>query len=586
MSIKQKLFTGFGFLILLCVLQGGFALKEANVLGQLTKTTYDKYLMTINFSRSAESNFLKADVMLMTALRAPKTLKNPETLENFTEASEAVVEDLDVVRERTVKKRSLDQINKVLALNTAWTKTATAELTALAGDNKTHANIEELEKELDRLSKAMFTELDLLIEYTSEDGYVFSQSAQKQVDGAILLTIIAAGSVAVLGLLIAGLLGFSISRPLNKIRDTMVVLSGGDKSVEIPGVDRKDEVGEMARTLGHFKDNLIKAEELENQAGLERQEKRKQIAEQERLERERAEREAAEIEEENQKRKDRGEIRTKMIAEFDEHIVQVIDVLGTASNKMQASAKSMTESANQTNLQATAVAAAADVATGNVQTVASAAEELSASIEEINRQVKQSNDISQNAVTQAKQTNEKVEGLAAAAQKIGEVVNLINDIASQTNLLALNATIEAARAGDAGKGFAVVASEVKSLATQTGKATEEIDAQITSMQSATGEAVQAIQEIGSTISEIGEIAESVASAVTEQGSATHEIASAVQQAATGTQEVSSNIASVTEAAGQSLKTSDELREVVDDMTKQSQVLREVVDSFLEGIRAA
>jgi methyl-accepting chemotaxis protein len=266
MSIKQKLFSGFGFLILLCVLQGGFALKGATELGQLTKTTYDKYLMTINFSRSAESSFLKADVMLMAALRTPKILKDPETIENFVEASEAVGEDLDVVKERTVSKRSWLQINKVLELNNAWTKTATAELTALSGDNKAHANIAELEKSLDKLSKSLFTELDLLIEYASEDGYVFSQSAQKQVDQAILLTIVAAGTVTVLGLLIAGLLGFSISRPLNKIRDTMVVLAEGDKSVEIPGVDRKDEVGEMARNLGHFKDSLLKAEKAEDEA--------------------------------------------------------------------------------------------------------------------------------------------------------------------------------------------------------------------------------------------------------------------------------------------------------------------------------
>ena len=586
MSIKQKLFTGFGFLILLCILQGGFALKEANELGQLAKTTYDKSLMTINFSRSAESSFLKADILLLAALRSPKSLKNPETLEKFVEASEAVAEELDVVKERSVKKRSLDQINKVLALNVAWTKTATAELEALAGNNKNHAEIAQLEKTLKAQSEAMFAALDLLIEYASEDGYVFSQSAQAQVDRAILLTIIAAGAVTIFGLLIAGLLGFGISRPLGKIRDTMVVLDEGDKSVEIPGVDRKDEVGEMARALGHFKDNLIKAEELENQASRERQEKRDQIAKQERLDRERNEREAAEQAKEAERRRLHSEQRDQLISQFDEQIVQVIDILGTASTKMQSSAQTMSESANQTNAQATAVAAAADTATGNVQTVASAAEELSASIEEINRQVKQSNQIAQGAVTQAEKTNEKVEGLAAAAQKIGDVVNLINDIASQTNLLALNATIEAARAGDAGKGFAVVASEVKSLATQTGKATEEIDSQISSMQAATGEAVQAIQEIGSTIGEIGEITTSVASAVTEQGAATHEIASAVQQAATGTQEVSSNIASVTGAAGESLKTSEELLDVVNDITKQSQVLREAADEFLEGIRAA
>ncbi|MBK19471.1 MAG: chemotaxis protein [Rhodospirillaceae bacterium] len=586
MSIKQKLYTGFGVLILLTVLLGAFAVKETQEIGQLVRTTYDKSLMSINFVRSAQSNFLIADRLLNSAIQNPGSLKKPETLEELVEASEAVGEDLDVAKERSVKERSLELIDKVVAQNAAWLETATAGLKKIAFFQSTGSEADAMHKALDAQSKALLESLGLLVEYASEDGYVFSQDAGKQVDRAILLTVVAAAAVTAIGLIIATLLGFGISRPLSSIRKSMDMIAEGDKSIDIPGVKRKDEVGEMARTLGQLKDSLIEAEEVEKQASREREEKRSQIAEQERLERQREKRESEELEADAEKRRKRGALRDKLIAEFDEHIVQVIDVLGTASMKMQASAQKMSASADQTNAQAEAVASAADTATGNVQTVASAAEELSASIEEINRQVTQSNQISQNAVKQAKQTNEKVEGLADAAQKIGDVVSLINDIASQTNLLALNATIEAARAGDAGKGFAVVASEVKSLATQTGKATEEIDAQITTMQAATGDAVNAIQEIGATIGEIGEIATSVATAVTEQGSATHEIASAVQQAATGTQEVSTNIANVTEAAGQSLATSSELLDVVNDMTKQGQILREVVDEFLEDIRAA
>jgi len=382
-------------------------------------------------------------------------------------------------------------------------------------------------------------------------------------------------------------IGRSIARRLGTTTASMDQLATGDCDFEIFHAEDRDEIGSLARSLSVFRDNALKMEKLAHDQKMS-SEKAKQ-EETQRKEAQRAKDEEAEAE----KRKayeaaeaERKQAMLDMADAFEQSVKEVVEVVSSAAGKMQSNAQSMSSTADQTNRQATLVAAASEEATGNVQTVASAAEELSSSIQEIGRQVTQSNEIAQAAVAEAKQTNEKVEGLADAAQKIGDVVNLINDIASQTNLLALNATIEAARAGDAGKGFAVVASEVKSLATQTGKATEEIGSQISSIQEATGEAVQAIQGIGTTIGEIGDIATSVASAVNEQGSATREIAASVQQAASGTQEVSNSIAEVTSASSETQNFSGQILEAASELSSQSEVLSEKVDKFLAELRAA
>ncbi|MBT5050565.1 MAG: HAMP domain-containing protein [Rhodospirillaceae bacterium] len=394
-----------------------------------------------------------------------------------------------------------------------------------------------------------------------------------------------------IGILIVSIfVGFFIARsivsPVQILSGAVSRLADGDTDVEIVGTEFRDETGTMAKALEVFRGNLIEAKKLESQ---QRDAENKAQAEERRHEAEKQEasgKEAERKEREAAEQHKRTEQIEKIIASFDTQISSVVETLSSATTEMQSSAETMSATAEQTNKQATAVAAASEKASVNVQTVASSTEELSASVEEISRQVTQSNEIAQNAVNEAKQTNEKVEGLAEAAQRIGDVVNLINDIASQTNLLALNATIEAARAGDAGKGFAVVASEVKSLATQTGKATEEIAAQITAIQNATNDAVQAIQGIGSTIGHLGEIATSVASAVDQQGSATREIATSVQQAAAGTQEVSNNITQVTQAASESQSSSTQMLSASKELALQGDVLRGEVDKFLQEIRAA
>ncbi|HEX9461788.1 MAG TPA: methyl-accepting chemotaxis protein [Alphaproteobacteria bacterium] len=368
--------------------------------------------------------------------------------------------------------------------------------------------------------------------------------------------------VAAVGILGSLLLAVFVStkfirRPIGALTRVMKTLAGGDSTVAIPGTTRGDELGDMSRAVEVFKESMLKAAELDR---VRRADEEAKVA--------------------------RSAAIATLTTEFGGEIDGVVRELADAATGMQTDAQAMSTTAEETNRQAVAVASASEEASTNVQTVASAAEELSASIAEISRQVTQSAQIASTAVDEAARTNASVEGLASAAQKIGDVVKLINDIAGQTNLLALNATIEAARAGEAGKGFAVVASEVKSLATQTAKATEDIAAQVTSIQAATGGAVQAIKEISGTIRQISEIATTIASAVEEQGAATKEIARNVQQASAGTNEVSANIAGVTQSAGETGQVASHVLAAAQSLSQQAESLNQRVNRFLTKIRAS
>ena len=379
----------------------------------------------------------------------------------------------------------------------------------------------------------------------------------------------------------------NISRPLKTISGIMDRMGHGDRGADVPMTSRGDEIGDMARTLLVFQDKLAENERL--QAEQHEAEKR---ADEERARNE-EERRALEATTEQDRlaaeaaaEEERKQAMLAMADDFETSIKTVIEAVASATTEMRSSAEAMTQTADHTSQQSSAVAAASEEATTNLQTVAAAAEELSASVGEISRQVSESSRIAETAVAEASNTNQKVQGLAEAAQKIGDVVKLINDIASQTNLLALNATIEAARAGEAGKGFAVVASEVKSLATQTAKATEEIGDQIGAIQEATGEAVTAIEGISNVIGQISEISTAITTAVEQQGSATREIAGNVQQAAAGTQEVNSNIVAVSQAAGETGQSAGQVLSAAEELAKQGEVLQSRVDEFLRTVRAA
>ena len=347
-----------------------------------------------------------------------------------------------------------------------------------------------------------------------------------------------------------------ILSPIVDLSSVMRRLADDDKTVTIPSVERKDEVGDMAKSVQVFKDNMTEADRL------------------------RATQESS-----RQMQIDRARKMEAAVGSFDAVIREVSEVIGSAASELQTTAESMSTAADQTTQQTGVVAAASEQLAQNVQTVAAATEELSASIHEIGGQVTESTRIVGAAVSQASETTSKVSSLSEAARRIGDVVTLINEIASQTNLLALNATIEAARAGEAGKGFAVVASEVKNLASQTAKATEEIGVQVRAIQDSTKESAEAIQAISQTIDRVNSISTAIASAVEEQGAATQEISRNVQQAAAGTTEVSSNIVGVTDVSQHTSTQASEVLGAAARLSQNGTRLRQEVETFLGAVRA-
>ncbi|CUU20993.1 methyl-accepting chemotaxis protein [Bradyrhizobium sp. JR7.2] len=386
-----------------------------------------------------------------------------------------------------------------------------------------------------------------------------SKEAREQYESTSRFLIILAG----LGVVIGGALGFiigqyGIARPIRMIVGVLQELAAGRYQVEIAGLDRKDEVGEVAKTAEVFRENGLAKIRME--------------AEQKEME----QRSAA------QRRQDM----LRLADQFETAVGEVIETVSSASTELEASATTLTSTAEHAQQLATVVASASEEASANVQSVASATEELSSSITEISRQVQESARVASEAVGQARTTTERVSELSKAATRIGDVVELINTIAGQTNLLALNATIEAARAGEAGRGFAVVASEVKALAEQTAKATGEIGQQISGIQSATQESVGAIKDISDTIERLSEISSAIAAAVEEQGAATQEISRNVQQAAEGTHQVSSNITDVQRGASETGSASSQVLSAAQSLSGDSNRLKLEVGKFLTTVRAA
>jgi methyl-accepting chemotaxis protein len=400
--------------------------------------------------------------------------------------------------------------------------------------------------------------LSKLIVAADKDLDKGSDQATEVSNSTITLTYasVITGLLLVLGLAIA-VTSKSVSRPIVDVSQVMHRLADRDYGVVISGSERKDEVGTMAKAVQVFKDNMERADHL-----------------------------AAEQEKERLAREQRAARLETLTKNFDSSITALLQSVSSAATELQATASSMSATAEQTTRQATTVAVAAEQASANVQTVAAASEELASSIQEIGRQVTKSTNVAAEATEQSRRTDQMVQGLAQSAQRIGEVVALINDIASQTNLLALNATIEAARAGEAGKGFAVVANEVKSLANQTGKATEEIAQQVGAVQSATQDAVQAIQTIGATISTINQISTTIASAVEEQGAATQEIARNVNEASTGTRQVTQNIGGVSEAAEGTGHAANDVLSAATELSRHAETLKQTVQTFLTDVHAA
>ena len=440
-------------------------------------------------------------------------------------------------------------------------------IAAAAGGAEAAPKIAKLNEEAIRIAREVTlpiaNELETLANQITDFGKhrveeVAAQAAQEMASGEQMSLIIGLCTV----LLLIGTCVFSyltVGRPMRALSVSMDELAGGNFAVVLPGLGRKDELGAVAAAVEKFK--VVSEQKAHDEA--EAKIRQDQIAAQQRK---------AEM--------------AKLADSFEAAVGEIIETVSSASTELEASAGTLTATAERSQELTTVVAAASEEASTNVQSVASATEELSSSVNEISRQVQESARMASEAVDQARTTNGRVGELSKAASRIGDVVELINTIAGQTNLLALNATIEAARAGEAGRGFAVVASEVKALAEQTAKATGEIGQQITGIQAATQESVMAIQAISGTIERLSEISSTIAAAVEEQGAATQEISRNVQQAAQGTQQVSSNITDVQRGASETGSASSQVLSAAQMLSGDSNRLKIEVRKFLETVRAA
>jgi methyl-accepting chemotaxis protein len=392
----------------------------------------------------------------------------------------------------------------------------------------------------------------------SDQQKLAAQSDEAISETERLIVMLAVGGF-LLGTVLALLMGNGISRPMTTMCKAMRELAAGNFDVVLPGLGRKDELGEMASAVEEFKMQAIA----------------------------KAERDAATYDAQNKASSEarRAEL-IRFADDFEAAVGAIVSNVSASAVQLESAAGILTRTAESTQSLSSQVVGVSEEASSNMQSVAAATEELSASVDEIGRQVRESNRIAEAAVLQAEQTDGRIGKLSRAAQQIGDVVQLITAIAEQTNLLALNATIEAARAGDAGRGFAVVASEVKSLASQTAKATDEISSHISGMQDATQESVAAIKEIGGTIGQISNIASTITNAVAQQSSATQEIARSVQTVAQGTHEATANTMQVNRGATETGAASEEVLNSAKTLSAESTRLREELDRFMANIRAA
>ncbi|MEM6682154.1 MAG: methyl-accepting chemotaxis protein [Pseudomonadota bacterium] len=488
-----------------------------------------------------------------TALDVSKTLLSELQNPRRYALAEATVEDL------TLYLETLDQVAKVIfERNTLQTGT------------------------LDRLGPAMAAKYQEIFDAAvATQDYIGPRSAQTAQIALILVPVISILAIG-FGIFLAMKIGRKISGQIISLSEIMSDVAEGDLDKQVPGADKENELGEMARALEVFKDTGKQARKLADETEAARQQKARddaarteQDAEAQRLKEQSMQ---AELERQNRV--------SERVQSFTEGVADIISKVASGANELNTSSTQMSDIADTTQQQSSGVASAAEQASANVSSVASAAEELSASLREVTERVLDASNLAREASKDAERTHEIVDGLTSAADEISSVTTLIQDIAEQTNLLALNATIEAARAGDAGKGFTVVASEVKTLAAQTGKATESIAKQIDKMQEVTAKAVEAINGINKSVTRIDESASAVAAAAEEQSAVTAEISSSVQQVATGTRDVTENIKTVSERAVQTGDIAMMVSSASDQLNGDAKRLSALVEAFVEDMQAA
>ncbi|ABC22878.1 chemotaxis sensory transducer [Rhodospirillum rubrum F11] len=554
LSVGRKLILVFSIIFLMVAGLGSFAIKALSDMNRAATDVTETRLPAVEKARSLQ--------FLVSSLRTNQMAYMVAQGDDFDATREAVETIEEVVydtRESYEKLMSSPEEREAYGVFTDNFAGFSAGMTRIAQLSQA-GRIDEARAltwgETQPFYLALVQSTDRLTELSQTQAAKASANIDHTNKVARIGIIAALIAVLIIAAIAGALLRQTIAAPLLALRGTMERLARDDTAVEIPGHERKDEVGAMARAVLVFKDGMIESERLRARENAERIGK-----------------------------EERANTLAVLTHDFDTQASSVINDVAEAAGAMQVTASQLTQAADSTAEQSTAVAAAAQEASTNVQTVAAAAEELTSSIGEISRQIAQASQVSQKAVDQAAHTTGIVGGLEQAAKRIGEVVAMINDIASQTNLLALNATIEAARAGDAGKGFAVVAGEVKSLANQTARATDDITQQIGSVQTATGAAVEAINEIATTIGEINEISANIAAAMEQQGAATQEIARNVEQAATGTDQVTRNIHGVNRTVDDTGHSAQEVLNAATRLRDESAAMQTLVTTFLDKVRA-
>jgi methyl-accepting chemotaxis protein len=499
-------------------------------------------LEKVNFQSTSTRLSLWAYLTLRTEESVPRIMASLDTLTKSLDEARALTTDKTVGAALDQFREFAPRYRKSIEHNIR----AVTEQTATSTNKADPARI-ELDKTLDEVGKVVRERAEALAGQLAAEE---SRSAMISLVLNIMVMLVLLGA--------AVFAAFDIARPIRRIGEVLMELAKGNKGLEIPYAERSDEVGDNARAALTFRDNLVRIEKME--------------VEQKRTEAEAAAARKAEMH--------------RLADEFQAAVGGIVDTVSSASGELEAAAGTLTKTAEVTQELSGSVAAASEQASANVQSVATATEEMTSSVNEISRQVQESSRIAGDAVKQARETDARINELSQAAGRIGDVVKLITAIAEQTNLLALNATIEAARAGEAGRGFAVVASEVKQLASQTAKATDEISTQISGMQAATQDSVAAIKEIGGTIGRISEIASTIAAAVEEQGAATQEIARNVGEAAKGTGQVATSITDVNRGAGETGVASSKVLSSAQSLSAESTHLRVEVEKFLSTVRAA
>jgi methyl-accepting chemotaxis protein len=554
LRIPVKIAFAFAAVLIVTVVSGGVTYLAGTLVDQAT------------VQRSEATRAGDETVSMLVAVRRQESLLrgflltgDPAFLGRLDAAKKEMTAHLAAVRKVTDDSAVHKSLSGIERLMTRWSDGIAAKQIRLMRDPDTVEQARAIEvsgaghkimNKVNDIAEAVIADQKTRIEASRRDqAFAQGLSVWAVVGGCLLSLSVAACA----GLILVRAIG----SPITRMTGAMAKLADGDKHTDIPDTDRRDEIGHMADAVAVFRENMIKADSL-----------------------------AAEQAEEQEARAARAEKLRTLTQGFETAIEGVLGRLGEASGGLERTAGEMTSVSSDTSTQATEVAASAQQASANVAAVASAAEELSGSISEIGRQVHESARISNEAAEKSRNTNAKVRDLAASADRIGEVVTLIQAIAEQTNLLALNATIEAARAGEAGKGFAVVASEVKNLANQTAKATEEIGQQVSEIQSETNLAVTSIEEIGETVDRVQQIANAIAAAVEEQDASTHEIASNVQQVSQGTSSVSEGTEGLRDSAERTGSMADDLHRASQTLARESEDLTQHVRKFLTDVRAA